>query len=355
MDDTVIVCQPRKLSTFGPVQMNDSPPASPRLSPVVGRRTSSSPYTKTSPALSLKSAKAKTYGRRLKFTHTNTITGGLCSCSQAEVFPQRYDIASDSGLELYGLHQRRRRTLGGWLCDFLPGWMPGCPLDRTVEVREQEDASSSPRKDSADTASEDEVLLFDLYPINCESAPCLEGLWSRELVRVSKNQELVGSILKRNILRHCCAPLCAPCLSKDVLLRVQPHDPTPAEQGFYITTNGSCCKAAGCWCLSPSACDDGDNAPFDLDISVYNAVTHNEDAKIMISGIWKRACAGTGYYLEDEYNVEVELPNTRPYTKREAELLLALAVYIDNRWILPRLKHPCGPVTLPKFCINVCG
>ena len=36
------------------------------------------------------------------------------------------------------------------------------------------------------------------------------------------------------------------------------------------------------------------------------------------------------------------------------ELLLALAMYFDDRWLVQHLRHPCGAVTIPKLAANLC-
>ncbi|EGD78063.1 hypothetical protein PTSG_08942 [Salpingoeca rosetta] len=335
------------------------------------------------------------FGAHMALSHTNRKTGGICSCEQSEVFPKRYELIAESGAEWFGLHQRRRPRFACWLADCLPAWCSFCPLQRSVELHRRHDAllpaharGSSGSGGSGGAArsrynagaqmrvEEQPTMTVDLTPTTCMSMPCLDGLASRDRAVLYKNGQVAARVLKRGVINHITAPCRVRCGGSQAILSVEPvGDNTKGVSSFYIPSERQCCRACGCWLLAPHACcghdtratsavkrrpSYGSHTPAQfLVLPILEAGTGEKRASLVVSGDWAHSthtCCKRCSHLEDDYEVRVELiaSQDRPCSEQEAELLLALALYFDDRWLVPHLQHPLGPVTMPKLCMNIC-
>eukprot|EP00055_Hartaetosiga_balthica_P010425 m.44386 g.44386 ORF g.44386 m.44386 type:complete len:338 (+) comp7165_c0_seq1:89-1102(+) len=294
------------------------------------------------------------FGAKLGYTQTVTRTGGCLSCEQAEVFPNTYEIHGSNGEELYGLHQRRR-VCGNWLMDFCPSWCFMCPLEETTEIR-------SVPSDADHVIPTKDVFVVQFEPKADKVCPCFHNICSSERTRLLYNEDLVGTIRKRNLLERACSICCIPFQNNmkmyrvDLILQTGEHVPRFFTKVFEDHMSGAFWRMFGCMCIGQGCCLTHPPTSFTFDIPVYDYGNELEIGTIQFSGKWQSsACFACHccHRIKPKYEVNLNLP-PNGYSLQESELLLGLAMHIDKHWVIPHLQHKCGPTTCSKLFLCLC-
>eukprot|EP00045_Choanoeca_perplexa_P002324 m.23932 g.23932 ORF g.23932 m.23932 type:complete len:356 (-) comp11450_c0_seq1:79-1146(-) len=328
---------------------------------------------------------ARPIGLTLTVSHTSEHSGGCLSIDQAENFPGLYDITSDEGHVMKATHVRDRSC--GWLlADFMPGCCCYCPLlseTRLYPYSTPPNSSQQPQTSLGD----DWQAVVDFFPHDPKAAcPCLIPCADGTLLAVKdKEAQVESKVSRRGYLESVWACLAGPCLNQEEQVRHELQDRRGLRQ-FMVTGDATKDNLQGCswplgleWimpgCLlvdSCACCACGEEQQMPLkhqlkikrpDGSVAATVYYKGESK-GLQCLNLRCC----HRLEEDYSFDLELPTgtTREsvshqtqetltrfgYTAQEARLLLAYAMWYDQRFVMPTLNHSWGPRICTDNCIT---
>eukprot|EP00049_Salpingoeca_infusionum_P026768 m.27835 g.27835 ORF g.27835 m.27835 type:complete len:390 (-) comp8980_c0_seq1:418-1587(-) len=288
-------------------------------------------------------------GGRIVFYNLETSNAGQCvSCLHNEEFPFIAEAIDDQGEEFFAGHGRSR--VMNWLTRCFPSWMPLCPLEKKTEV--------SKRKHTAQ--DRDEIVAIDLTPQAQSVLPCLYHCWSDTMAAVEHNNLFVGTIEKvgcctkvTDTLLCCHKPMNRPILQ----LRESQHtktsheilsvgiDDTLTDCNVFLSSFGQTAFVPG------MVCDKGTQGDLDVKLAIpirkiVKGQKHKEGevaAEVIVSGSWDAKsclCIDACHKLED-YELSIHF-NDPTLSQEQRHLILAYAMYLDEKWVCPHREHNYG-------------